>query len=203
MTTPLPSSQPDETTDVPVVREASEPRPGGTIEAEALRTGLNAPRFGLKELFGFVALVAMGLVALQVLDPLVSAALILLGLCLFAHVAGNALGTRLRDGGPTPPQSRPSPPLQSGHYAPATRLGLHQRLGRAILICTALGAVVGAGGGGTALAMINWENVTLANMSLAAASSAVLGGLFGFWLGSFLQIAFQALAEAHKNADSK
>lgn len=167
---------------------------------EPFRPGLTAPQFGTRELLAFVFFIAIGLAALKVLDPMVSAGLILLGLCIFAHVAGNAVGMKLRDGGPAP-KSESSAPLRSSDYAPTTRLSLHKRLGRLTLVFTILGAVIGATGGGGLLAFVNWENITLANMSLATTSCAVLGGLFGFWLSSFLQVFLQAWAEAHKNAD--
>lgn len=162
--------------------------------------GMKAPQFGTRELLAFIAFVAITIVALQVLDPLVSAGLILLGLCIFAHVAGNAVGMRLRDAGPSP-ESQTSSALQASDYAPATRLSLHQRLGRMTITFTALGSIFGAIGGGTLLAVLNWENITIANMSLAIISCAILGGFLGFVMSSFLQVFLQAWAEAHRNAD--
>ena len=148
-------------------------------QREELEGGLSAPQFGLKEMFAFMGFVAIGLVGLQILDPVVSAGLLLLGLCIFAHVAGNALGMKLRDGRPTQ-KTEASKPLQSSDYAPVTRLSLHQRLGKMTLVFTVLGAVLGAVGGGGLLAVVNWTHATIANVSLAALSCSVLGGLFGF-----------------------
>jgi len=171
-----------------------------TSQVEELQGGLSAPQFGLKEMFAFMGFVAIGLVGLQVLDPMISAGLLLLGLCIFAHVAGNAMGMKLQDGRPTQ-RAEASKPLQSSDYAPVTRLSLHQRLGKMTLVFTVLGAVLGAVGGGGLLAVVNWTHATIANISLAALSCSVLGGLFGFWLSSFLQVFLQAWAEAHRNAD--
>ena len=115
-------------------------------------------------------------------------------------MAGNAVGMRLRDDGPTP-EAQVSSPLQASDYAPATRLSLHQRLGRMTIAFTALGSIFGAIGGGTLLAVLNWENITIANLSLAIISCAILGAFLGFVMSSFLQVFLQAWSEAHRNAD--
>ena len=62
------------------------------------RPGLKPPQFGLKTLFWLVALLCGVLATLQ-WSPLIGAAVLLLGAAVFAHVAGNALGSRLRANG--------------------------------------------------------------------------------------------------------
>ncbi len=145
------------------------------------------------------------MVAFKVLDPWLSACLALFGLAIFAHVAGNALGTRLRNHGNVRVDAGPAPRpriASEEHFAPATRLSEHHRLGWWMWVMTGLGALLGACAGGAFLAAVNWERATVANVSLAASSCAVLGGLLGFWTGSFAQVVTQALWHAHQGADA-
>ena len=168
------------------------------VESEDLAPALSPPQFGLRELFWFVAFTALGLVGLKVLPPLVSAVTILFGLAIFAHVIGNALGSRLRDHGDIAQQASPqAEPIQAErHFAPTTELSDHRGLSRMTMILTGVGAGVGCLAGGGALAVINWEKATIANVGLAAVACAVLGGIFGFGMASFLQVALEAWRQA-------
>ena len=59
--------------------------------------GLKKPKFTLKALFLASTFVAVLLVTFKVAGPIHAAVLILFALAILAHVAGNALGTQLRD----------------------------------------------------------------------------------------------------------
>src|SRR5437762_8122334 len=75
---------------------------------------LRPPQFGLKTLLALVAACG-GLLALrQWLDPIAIAAIAFLALSIFCHVAGNCIGTRLREIGDNPNSPR--------EEAPAARL---------------------------------------------------------------------------------
>ena len=99
----------------------------------AQRPGLSPPQFGLRAIFATTTALAVILFALRIAGPLAAAALILLAAAILAHVAGNALGTRLRD------QEKPTATgdnkpervtiAQPHHFAPPTHLRHRQRHG--------------------------------------------------------------------------
>ena len=164
-----------------------------------LEGGLSPPQYGMRHLLLFMVVVALLLVALKTLDPILTFSLILLALSVFAHVAGNAIGTKLRDSRSTSiaPQGT-TRKAEEHHYAKTTELSQHQPLGLIMRIVTGISALAGAIGGGWFLASMAGEKATVANITLATLSCGVLGGLFGFWLSSFLQIAISAIWEAQK-----
>ncbi|MEM7314303.1 MAG: hypothetical protein AAF497_14230 [Planctomycetota bacterium] len=176
-----------------------------SAESEDLAPALSPPQFGLRELFWFVAFTAILLVAVKTLPPLVSAVMTLFALAIFAHVIGNALGSKLRDHGNIAQMaSAPAEPVQAeDHFAPTTELSDHRGLSRLIKILSGVGAGVGCLIGGGALAVINWENATIASVALAALACSVLGGLFGFLAASFLQVTYEAWMEAVSDEPSE
>jgi hypothetical protein len=127
-------------------------------------------------------------------------ALILLLLVVGAHVAGNAIGTRLRDGIPQPNRKRFSGmlihPLEEQHYAPTTNLEGKWSLGWIIPMATISGAFVGMGGGWY------WMHVTYGNelewisIVVTLAAFGVLGGFGAFLISTFLRVLCIALFEA-------
>ena len=171
-------------------------------ESEEFVGGLSPPQFGMRQLFLFMLVVALLLVAVKSLDPLLSFTLVLLALSIFAHVAGNAIGTKLRD-----QRKEIAPPkgttrkAEARDFAPATQLSERKPLGWVMKILTTLGAVVGGTAGGWFLANQAGDKATIANVTLAVLSCGVLGGFFGFWMSSFLQIALTAVWQAHREAD--
>src|SRR5436190_13783174 len=66
------------------------------------RKSLRPPQFGLRTLLLLVAACGVLLALRQWLDPIAVAAIAFLALCVFCHVAGNAIGTRLREIGDQP-----------------------------------------------------------------------------------------------------
>jgi hypothetical protein len=112
------------------------------------------------------------------------------------HVAGNAIGTRLRDeadrglarsrGGATGTRALPE--------ARPTRLEQRQSLGRLVPVSAGIGAVCGGAIGATAL----WALTACspAGAALGGVSSAVIGGLFGFLAASFVEIVRTSLRDA-------
>ena len=124
----------------------------------------------------------------------IAAAVVLASLA--AHVAGNALGTQMRDstdrdlarrGGP---RARATPmPL----IAP-TRLERTEGLGRLVPVSAGIGATCGAVAGTVALVAL--ARCSWAGAALGGLSSAVIGGLFGFLLASFVEILRTSLRDA-------
>ncbi len=113
-----------------------------------------------------------------------------------AHVAGNALGTRLRDATDRHLRARrrrgdAPPPLPAA--APAF-LETRTSLGRLVPVSVAIGAVCGGTAGALALGWMT--RATAAGAVLGGVSSAVVGGLFGFLLASFIEIVRTSLREA-------
>ena len=113
-----------------------------------------------------------------------------------AHVAGNALGTKMRDatdrdlaqgmgfrGWPTAvPASDPTQLERSGG------------LGRLVPVSASIGGLCGAALGATAL--VAWTDCSWAGAVLGGVSSAVIGGLFGFLGASFVEILRTSVREA-------
>ena len=60
-------------------------------------TGLRPPTFRLSSLLAVMAIICTGLALLRLLDPIWAGMVMLFLLIIFARVAGNALGTQLRD----------------------------------------------------------------------------------------------------------
>jgi hypothetical protein len=177
------------------------------LPCDEQRPVLHPPRFGLATIFWIVALAAVAVAAVRFTGPRMAATLILLLLAIGAHVAGNVLGTRLRSSGNivlgASDRRRGAARLEPHHFLPITRLGRRVRLGRGLFVLTALAAVAGAVGGGYLLALVNWQRATVGNISLACLSCGVLGGIWGFWVGSFTQVLFQALVQAHRESDRR
>jgi len=115
---------------------------------------------------------------------------------LAAHVAGNALGTRMREAtdrdlarsGGLRVWADPVP------VARPTHLERSGSLGHLVPVSAALGAVCGAGIGTAAL--VACTACSWAGAALGGVSSAVIGGLFGFLGASFVEILRASLREA-------
>jgi len=114
------------------------------------------------------------------------------------HVAGNAIGTRLRDatdddlarwrrpGGREPPADLP--PARPSH------LERRSCLGRLVPVSAAIG---GASGGVAGVAcLLTMTASSPAGAALGGLSSAVIGGLLGFLGASFVEIVRTSLREA-------
>lgn len=116
--------------------------------------------------------------------------------CVAVHVAGNALGTRLRDAADrdlwrTAPRRQavalpaPRPPAQLQRRA---------SLGGLVPVSTVIGGAIGGTTGAGALVAL--VGSTPAGAVLGGASSAVIGALAGFLIASFVEIVRTSLREA-------
>ena len=122
------------------------------------------------------------------------AAIVMLG-SIGMHVAGNAIGTRMQEATDrdlarrgSKFQSAPVPAL------PPTHLEQRTRVGRLLPVSAGIGGVVGGVSGGIALATLT--PASLPGVILGGVSSAVLGGIFGFLLASFVEILRTSIREA-------
>jgi hypothetical protein len=112
-------------------------------------------------------------------------------------VAGNALGTRMREAADRERAARPlelRPESLSLPQSAPTRLERHETLGRLVPISAGIGATVGGLTGTVMLAMLTRSSA--AGSLLGGASSAVIGGLFGFLVASFVEILRTSLRDA-------
>jgi hypothetical protein len=113
-----------------------------------------------------------------------------------AHVAGNALGTKLREA--TDRDLSKTGLRQSAVMLPLRRppANLERRasLGSLVVVSAVIG---GACGGIAGSAMLYWlASSSLAGALLGGVSSAVIGGLIGFLGASFVEIVRTSIREA-------
>lgn len=113
------------------------------------------------------------------------------------HVAGNAIGTRMREAADRDRASRPRHPRPLALPLPSstpTRLERHETLGRLVPVSAGIGATIGGLTGTVMLTFFTRSSV--AGAMLGGASSAVIGGLFGFLAASFVEILRVSLRDA-------
>lgn len=147
-----------------------------------------------------------------------AAVMILTVLSIFAHVAGAALGGRLRaskdvelrfktgeasdvDGEEI--ESRLLQPMeaQQADFARQTQLSEQRPLNlEPIYYFVGVGAVFCAIAASVVLIWYMWDSLAIVNVLFGAASAAMIGGLFGFLAGSLYQVVRSALSEAQKDA---
>jgi len=162
---------------------------------EEYRPPLRPPQFRLSTLLILVTCLAAVFASFGFLGPYGAPAVVLLLLCVAAHLAAARLGDRLRANGdrPVDEQGRPLPrlkrlPLRADQFAPASRLSERSSIGLPVLIVTAVGAVAGGLLGGAGLAWLNWEKANLISIAFGVIASGALGGFAGFWIGSFVKV---------------
>ncbi len=133
------------------------------------------------------------------------------------HVAGNAIGSRLRQRGtqhsiadlregPTGeglglPSGRRR--IQPHQFAPVTRLSRRTSLGWFPVVVTVLGGIAGAIGGGVTLQRTNPAAATVSTMSLGCLASGVLAAFWTFWMFSLLQVFLGAWWQAHRHGQRR
>lgn len=161
---------------------------------EEFRPPLRPPQFRLSTLLLLVTCLAALFGSLGFFGAYGAPAVILLLLCVAAHLAAARLGDRLRANGdrPVDEHGRPlprlkSPPLRADQFAPASRLSERSSIGWFELISAGIGVLVGGVVGGGGLAWLNWEQANLISIALGGLASGVLGGIFGFWVAGFLK----------------
>lgn len=171
------------------------------------RPALPPPRFSLGTLFVVTAGLGVLFAGVHYFGIFWIVIVILFVLCVVAHVAGNALGTKLRQFGSTPlepdgtpadvqPIAKPRP----GDFAPVTRLRQRRPLGRRILFITGCGALVGGFVGFIGIAWLTDGPAEWQVYTLGAGASAVLGAIWTFAAASFIQVTFGEFLHARRES---
>ncbi len=164
---------------------------------------LRPPQFGLRTLLILVTICGVLLALREWFDPIVLFALVFFALSVFCHVAGNAIGTRLRQIGDSsdpgesdePYRSVRSPPRPQD-FAPATRLSQRHSLGWTIIIASSVGATSGAVGGGLWTFIVARGHARPFDIAIGVIAFTVLGGLASFAVFGFAQVLFGAIWQA-------
>jgi hypothetical protein len=110
------------------------------------------------------------------------------------HVAGNAIGTSLRDTADRRLERVPGQAPTAVPRAAPSHLERHTSLGRLVPVSAGIGAVCGGVAGSTTLVVL--AAASLPGAVLGGLSSAVIGGLLGFLAASFVEIIRTSLREA-------
>lgn len=166
------------------------------------RRSLRPPQFGLRTLLALVTACGILLALREWLDLRVIVVLVFLALCVFGHVVGNAIGTRLRQIGDSPDamppeESRPTRlPPKPQDFAPATHLSRRQSLGWAIIIASSVGATSGAIGGGLWTFLVAHGQAGPLEIVIGVIAFSVLGGLAAFAVFGFAQVLLGAIWQA-------
>ena len=111
------------------------------------------------------------------------------------HIAGNAIGTRMREA-----TDRDLSRTQKGTSVidvPAqcpSHLERHSRTGWLLPISVSIGGLIGGASGAIALSLMT--SSSFAGTLLGGLSSAVLGGIFGFLIASFVDILRTSVRES-------
>jgi hypothetical protein len=167
---------------------------------------LPPPQFGLRTLLLVVTLCAALAALSQWVSPMVLAAVVMLVLCIVAHVAGNAIGTKLRELGSRPHQDHPNnsgsiAKPRAADFAPATRLGQRHALGWPIVIATLVGTITGGIGGSVWTLIASRGPVGPLNVGVGCVAFAMLGGLAAFLAFGFVQVGLSAIRQAMSSND--
>jgi hypothetical protein len=166
----------------------------------------NLPQFSLRTMFFAVTCFGIMLAVLETIGLAASCALILTLTLVGLHVAGNALGTTLRDNASQKIDEDAHAINNLAPYVPRIDQpeklsGLYRRanLGPIVYFASAAGAITGCILGG--LFLTNFANTSTRGLILGAVSSGILGGFFGLLYGCFLRAWLGAWWQASSESD--
>jgi hypothetical protein len=154
-----------------------------------------------------VAACAVLLALNQWLSPMAVAGIAFLAISIFCHVAGNAIGTRLRaigDQRQTPEEDSAlgTGRLEARDFAPVTRLSQRRSLGWTIAVAGLTGLIVGGFGGGFVTLHFSTGPVDPANVLIGIIAFGTLGGMGSFLIAGFLQVIGGAIWQALSSASN-
>jgi hypothetical protein len=188
------------------------------------RVDLPLFRFGLRQLFWFVAVVSTLLTAIVLSHGVTALALVLAALVVAAHVFSTALGSRLRwhanqarasslEPGPTTGSTAAHTQLHGASAVPLTSSAAqstwHVRGGASLPWLPTLiiaGVLTGGFAGSVLLTMTIGHRTSPAGILVGGVSLAVLGGWLAFLGGSFYGIVRHGVREAvseHRNDEAR
>lgn len=156
------------------------------------------PQFTLRSMFLATAILAVVFSVMGYIGPVASAALLLAAAVIGLHVAGNSIGTTLRDSAPMRPPESGAPADFAARAAAIPRASsrLCERTPLRWPIRT-MSLIAGAGGGlFGAILLHEWIGTSISALAVVTLSFIVLGVLLGFLLGSFLEILLRAWSQA-------
>jgi hypothetical protein len=167
-------------------------------------SGGSRPQFGLKALFGGVAVLSVLFAVATQAGFHAAAVLVMVVSLVVAHVAGNAIGTSRRNRAPD--QASGQPPITafaefgvSVRPLPPSELRQSIPLNRRVVVAAACGAALGS-------AAIAWETygswgrLGAAGAAIVATSGAVLGAYVGFMASRFTAAFGRAWRQAHAHS---
>jgi hypothetical protein len=161
---------------------------------------LKLPQFGLRTLLLIVAGCGVLFAVFGAIGWLASMGLLVVMTILCLHVLGNVLGQSLREQASTDANrsgdiAATGPPTMKSHVALAnSRLFEHTPIGWTMRVFCLLGTVSGATLG--SMALVSFTGATGMGIVVGAISCGVLGALFGFLIGSFLEMFLRAWWQA-------
>ena len=181
-----------------------EPKPR-TIAPNSKRkhASLEAPQFRLSTLMLLITSFSGVLAASLVLPPLMTFALVLLLAAIVAHVAGNYLGTKLRNSATELSRSEQSQTeqkevwrevvQQTREAIPRSRLTDRSPVGIAITLFIALGVIASTTAGSYWLSTAQTEPPAWPDFLMGCFAFAVLGAIWGFAVGGFVCIGYRTI----------
>jgi hypothetical protein len=159
------------------------------------------PQFGLRTLLLVITACAVLFAMAHWMPPIAWVGVLLLVTSVTLHVAGNAIGTRLRQLGDRPPpefedKRRADGVLLPHEFAPVTRLGQRQSLGWSIVVATAVGVLSGGAGGGIWTWISSRSPAGPLQIVVGVIAFGALGGMAAFATVAFTQVLLGALWQA-------
>jgi hypothetical protein len=170
------------------------------------REHFKLPQFGLRTMFFAMAACGGVFAVMAAIGPVASGAVLLGAAVIGLHVAGNWVGTSLRDSEAkdrsidVPFSNALSPfdarllSMRTEHSTP--RLCQHVPLSWLNRVLGILGAVAGA-------VLLSWTGASVAGLVVGSVSSAVVGGCAGFLISSFAESTLTAWWQATSEANSQ
>jgi hypothetical protein len=173
------------------------------------RAGLPPPQFRLSTLMLLMAVMGAIFALSGILGAYGTFWLVIFVLAALGHIAGNALGMRLREHGDrplTPDEaggevggSRSPAAVREIQFAPATRLRERSSLGLPLLLVTVSGVL--SGGGVAAYWLLAFTTLSVPTVVVAVIAFSALGGIWTFLMYSFLAVFFGTLR--HESVEKK
>lgn len=157
---------------------------------------LPPPRFSLRTLLLAVTAAGVFFGLFWWFSPLVVVGWAMVALMIAAHVAGNSLGTNLRDRA-----SKRRPPNDPDHtisvqQAPVSHLGERWSLGWGMLLPTATGGLAAMVGGCFWMEQVYHLGLDVYGLAVAAAAFGIIGGIASFAVATFSQVLAVAFWQA-------
>jgi hypothetical protein len=160
------------------------------------------PQFSMLSLMAVMTLISVFCAAIPFLGPWWSAMLLWFSVLATAHVSANVWGSQFsRHSGdqralPDAEALRESRAASAAACAPSTALRHNVQLGRKLHYVVAAAATVGSTVGLISMLAFGLEKVGIPGLVLATCSLGFISGLVGFLVGSFIQVASNAMREA-------